>query len=48
MEGFAMTTDPNGHSDGAAEHAPTTPRRPHKPTGLTPLRTKKPKAEQPG
>jgi len=40
-----MTTDPNGHADDAAERTLTIPRRPHKPTGLTPLRTKKPKAE---
>jgi hypothetical protein len=43
-----MTRDSNGYADDSAERALTTPRRPHKPTGLTPLRTKKPKAEQPG
>jgi len=41
-----MTTDSNGYADDAPERAPSAPRRPHKPTGLTPLRVKKPKAEQ--
>jgi hypothetical protein len=41
-----MTRD--RQDDDATERALANPRRPHKPTGLTPLRAKKPRTEQAG
>jgi hypothetical protein len=39
--------DPNQQEDDPVGQASNAFRRPHKPTGLTPLRARKPKAEKP-
>jgi hypothetical protein len=42
----ARMSDPDKRrEDEALRRMPNTPSRPHKPTGLTPLKSKKPKAE---